>query len=263
MKTILVGDLHLTAQIILPMVEENVKAMRCRRVILLGDYMDAYNQTKNIDLYMREVDYLLMWKSKMQTIGIEVITLLGNHDAPYLTFNPKYYSLMDSSGIIAVHNKLMKLGVQVAFQLEDYLVSHAGYTEDYVLEEWHLKKISASIIENIAWLNTHIGWKRGGQYISGSPLWADFEELTRYPNLNYPKQIVGHTPQNKVKIECNLETKIIGIDTFTIIPLEQSPYYQQLGTGEILLYEHGKIRTLSLNWKNEDIIKKIDSKFDR
>lgn len=39
MKTILVGDLHLTAQIVLPMVEQKVKELGIKRVILLGDYV--------------------------------------------------------------------------------------------------------------------------------------------------------------------------------------------------------------------------------
>lgn len=48
MKTILVGDLHLTAQIVLPMVEQKVKELGIKRVILLGDYTDAYEQEKTL-----------------------------------------------------------------------------------------------------------------------------------------------------------------------------------------------------------------------
>ena len=85
MKTILVGDLHLTAQIVLPMVEQKVKELGIKRVILLGDYTDAYEQEKNVDLYVNELDYLFIWKSKMNVFGVEVISLLGNHDVSYLT----------------------------------------------------------------------------------------------------------------------------------------------------------------------------------
>lgn len=46
MKTILVGDLHLKAAFILPMVEQKVKQFGVQRVILMGDYMDAYEQEK-------------------------------------------------------------------------------------------------------------------------------------------------------------------------------------------------------------------------
>lgn len=43
-KTLLVGDLHLKAQVILPMVEEKMAGHHCLQVILMGDYMDAYGQ---------------------------------------------------------------------------------------------------------------------------------------------------------------------------------------------------------------------------
>ena len=66
-----------------------------------------------------------------------------------------------------------------------------------------------------------------------------------------------------IKIIGNSKSEIVGIDTFTVIPLNQKPYYEQFGLGEILLYENDKLESSSLNWKNEDIVKIIDSKFDR
>ncbi|MGX6970871.1 metallophosphoesterase family protein [Vagococcus bubulae] len=263
MRTILVGDLHLTAQIILPMAEKKLKEFNCEQLILLGDYTDAYNQTENIKLYMDELAYLLDFKKRLGNNGVEVIMLLGNHDSDYLISSPKIYSLKNPDYFMKIREQLMKLGLQVSYELGNYLVSHAGYTEDYRLEAWHLEKISKKSIEKVAWLSNHVGIYRGGKYISGSPLWADFEELTRFPNLDYPKQIVGHTPQKNVNIVKNSKIEIVGIDTFTVTPLNQKPYYEQLGSGEILLYENNKLERLSLSWRNEDIIKMIDSKFDR
>lgn len=263
MGTILVGDLHLTARIILPMVEERLKEFNCEQLILLGDYIDAYNQTENIKLYMDELAYLLDFKERLGNNGVEIIMLLGNHDSDYLISNPKIYSLKNPKYFMKVREQLMNLELRVAYELGEYLVSHAGYTEDYRLEEWQLEIISEKNIENVVWLSNHVGISRGGQYISGSPLWADFEELTRFPNLDYPKQIVGHTPQKNIKIIGNSKSEIVGIDTFTVTPLNQKPYYEQFGLGEILLYENDKLESLSLNWKNEDIVKIIDSKFDR
>ena len=60
MRTLLVGDLHLTAQIILPMVEQKVKELGIKQVILLGDYTDAYEQEKNVNLYMNELPELFI-----------------------------------------------------------------------------------------------------------------------------------------------------------------------------------------------------------
>ena len=61
----------------------------------------------------------------------------------------------------------------------------------------------------------------------------------------------------------NSKSEIVGIDTFTVTPLNQKPYYKQLGSGEVLLYAEDRITALTLNWKTEDIIKKISMKFDR
>lgn len=263
MNTILVGDLHLTAQVVLPMVENKLEEYNCNRIVLLGDYMDAYDQTENLELYMNELDYLLMWKSRMQQAGIEVITLIGNHDVPYLTNSPKIYSLRDDDGFISVRQKLLELGIQVAFKLNDYIVSHAGYTKDYELEDWHLSILDERDLDKIYWLETHVGIFRGGQYISGSPLWADFQELSLYPNMKYPKQIVGHTPQNKITIVSEKMVTFIGIDTFTIIPIKRSPYYRQAGSGEILLHKGDSIVTISLDWENDKVIEMIDLNFYR
>jgi len=51
MKTLLVGDLHLKAQLILPnIVEEAIEKLGCKRVIRMGDYMDEYKQQNNTKL---------------------------------------------------------------------------------------------------------------------------------------------------------------------------------------------------------------------
>lgn len=264
MKTILVGDLHLKAQIILPMVEQKVKELGIKRVILLGDYTDAYEQERNFDLYMNELDYLFIWKSKMNVFGVEVINLLGNHDVSYLTVTPRRYSLQDADGFLSVGRKLLKLNLQIAFLLDDYLVSHAGYTQDFDLEDWHFETINENLIDNLDNLEDHVGKARGGEYFLGSPLWADFDhELSCLPNLKYQKQIVGHTPQTKITTVHKGEFELVGIDTFTVTPLKQKPYYKQLGSGEVLLYAEDRITALTLNWKTEDIIKKISIKFDR
>ena len=235
MKTILVGDLHLKAQIILPMVEQKVKELGIKRVILLGDYTDAYEQERNFDLYMNELDYLFIWKSKMKVFGVEVINLLGNHDVSYLTVTPRRYSLQDADGFLSVGRKLLKLNLQIAFLLDDYLVSHAGYTQDFDL----------------------------GEYFLGSPLWADFDhELSCLPNLKYQKQIVGHTPQTKITTVHKGEFELVGIDTFTIIPIKRKPFFKKVGSGEILLYD-SVLTPIQLSWQNDEVFEKLNETFDR
>lgn len=264
MKTILVGDLHLKAEIILPMVEQIVRELGVKRVILLGDYMDAYEQEKNVDLYMYELDYLFIWKSKMKVFGIEVINLLGNHDVSYLTVTPRMYSLQNAEGFLSVGQKLLKLNLQIAFQLDDYLVSHAGYTKDFDVENWHFEIITENLIDNLDDLEDHVGKARGGEYLLGSPLWADLDhELSYLPNPKYPKQIVGHTPQKKITTVHKGQFELVGIDTFTVIPIKRNPFFKETGSGEILLCDNGLLTPILLDWQNDDVFKKLNETFDR
>lgn len=264
MKTLLVGDLHLKAEIILPMVERKVKELGVKRVILVGDYMDAYEQQKNVDLYMNELDYLFIWKSKMKVFNVEVTTLLGNHDVSYLTVTPKSYSLQNAEGFLSVGRKLLKLDLQIAFQLDDYLVSHAGYTQEFDLEDWHFESITESLIDNLDDLEDHVGKARDGEYLLGSPLWADFDhELGYLPNLKYRKQIVGHTPQTQIKSSHKGQFELVGIDTFTIIPIKKKPGFKKTGSGEVLLYDNGRLTPIQLNWKSDEVFEKLNEMFDR
>ena len=48
MKTLLIGDLHLKSQLILPIVDRIIQTHNIKRVIFLGDYVDLHGQTKNI-----------------------------------------------------------------------------------------------------------------------------------------------------------------------------------------------------------------------
>ncbi|MBE6168771.1 metallophosphoesterase family protein [Enterococcus casseliflavus] len=264
MRTLLVGDLHLTAQIILPMVEQKVKELGIKQVILLGDYTDAYEQEKNVDLYMNELDYLFIWKSKMKVFGVEVINLLGNHDVSYLTVTPRRYSLQSADGFLSVGRKLLKLNLQIAFQLDDYLISHAGYTQDFNLEDWHFETITENLIDNLDDLEDHVGKARGGKYFLGSPLWADFDhELSCLPNPKYQKQIVGHTPQTKITTVHKGESELVGIDTFTIIPIKRKPFFKEIGSGEILLYDNGTLIPIQVDWQSDGVFNKLNEIFEK
>lgn len=263
MKTLLIGDLHLTSQIILPMVEEKIQAEKCDQVIFLGDYTDAYYQTENTALYLDELNYLFTFKENLEAQSIKVIMLLGNHDASYLANKPVHYSLRDVAGFKKVREKLLKLNLQIAYELGDFLVSHAGYTVDYELKDWHFEKITENSIEHVEWLNKHIGISRGGKYVSGSPIWADAKELSRHPNEKHLKQIIGHTPQHRIQLKnlISSSAELIFIDTFTVTPLEKPPCFKQYGTGEVLLHEDDHLQVVKLEWRKKETIKRINEKF--
>lgn len=266
-KTLLVGDLHLKAAIILPMVEQAAKVLNVEQVILMGDYVDAFGQSTNTQLYLNELDYLLLWKSKMQTKGLKIITLMGNHDAPYLINSPKIYSLVNNKGFRQVGKRLIELNLQVALKLGKFLVSHAGYTRNFSPESWQLIPFpnSSYLLDEetttrIEMLAEQVGFSRGGATNQlGSPIWADFQhELLPFFNESYPDQIVSHTPQSQIKV-----SPLTGIDTFTVKPQLTAPYAHLLGSGEILLFENNHLTPIPLNWNQSTTSQQIVAYFQQ
>ena len=82
------------------------------------------------------------------------------------------------------------------------------------------------------------------------------------PNLKYQKQIVGHTPQKKITTVHKGEFELVGIDTFTIIPIKRKPFFKKVGSGEILLYD-SVLTPIQLSWQNDEVFEKLNETFDR
>ncbi|XOQ36230.1 MAG: hypothetical protein ACFWTQ_01605 [Lactococcus sp.] len=238
MKTLLVGDLHLKMSLVLPIVEEKSNEFNCQRVILLGDYMDAHGQQDNLRLYAFELQFLIDWKQKMQSRGFEIITLVGNHDAPYLIERPEIFSTQNIDLFWAINENLLGLRLQVAYWLDDILVSHAGFCFDEEPKEWYFETITDNEIIDLVDLQEKVGISRGGQAKFGSPLWADYnKDLIPFPNPKYLKQIIGHTPQEKI----SFKLPMIPIDTFS------------MGNGELLMYddESKYLSIIKTSWKSD------------
>ena len=142
MKTLLIGDLHLKAQLILPLADNIIKKHSIKRIILLGDYVDLHGQNQNIQLYAKDLTYLFSWKKKHEQNGLEVINLLGNHDVYYLLGQPAPFSVKNLELFFAVQNLLESLSLQIAYQLDDYLISHAGYNFLFDPVPWHFEPIT-------------------------------------------------------------------------------------------------------------------------
>lgn len=213
-----------------------------------------------MELYNAELEYLLNWKSKLLSKGIEVITLLGNHDAPYLIDEPKYYSISNRKCFIETGKKLYNLGLQVAFKLGDYIVSHAGFAWGQDLQEWHFNILSPADKELIKVLNEHVGISRGGRYLVGSPIWADYNfELKEYPNPLILKQIVGHTRQSEI----SLTSTLVAIDTYSIFEKKEHPYYGFYGNGDLLLYDNewSSIESNNILSRFTDLLLKGENKY--
>ena len=65
MQTIAIGDTHLMAGLILPLVDKYISDVN--HIILVGDYTDQWMQTENTNLYIKDLEFLNFWKQKKQS----------------------------------------------------------------------------------------------------------------------------------------------------------------------------------------------------
>ena len=79
MKTLVVGDLHLKQQYVLPRIDETFAAdAEIGRVVFLGDACDDWGATEADELGAME--FYAKWVGRHRERGMQVDVLLGNHD---------------------------------------------------------------------------------------------------------------------------------------------------------------------------------------
>lgn len=206
-KTLVVGDMHLKEELVLPRVDAAVQSSGAERVVLCGDYVDEWRSNT---LTMRDaMDYLISWVTSRRRNGLAIDLVLGNHDAQYLLREPGPGTHAELYEEVA--SMLAELGVQAATTVGSSLVTHAGVTKAWA--DAYLSLNQAIDANNVCnQLNALLdsgknkdlqtlaqaGPGRGGVGIPG-PLWADQSELWNdpLPNMN---QIVGHTPVESVEL---------------------------------------------------------------
>jgi hypothetical protein len=194
MKIITIGDLHGSQA------WKQVNPDQWDRIVFSGDYVDSFNHTdEQILLNFQQVIPL---KKKHPE---KVILLLGNHDVAY------YFNGLSRHGCSGFRRRMLpilfntfqteKENFQIAFQVENYLWTHAG-----VVQRWYDQFIKNQILpgdENLAFtLNRlflsyylplfHVSELRGGYDNDGGIFWAHLTE-TRDDPLHGYHQIVGHT----------------------------------------------------------------------
>lgn len=261
MKTIVVGDMHQKQHSILPIVDNAIRFLGARRVVLLGDYCDDYSpnrDTTDAKKLLEGLEFQADWIDRTRGRGIQVDALLGNHDMQYLIERQGPGTNLNC--IIPAQRLLAQMNVRMAAAVDGWLATHAGLTSqfaDIVLEidsnaarsdrpsysaESLSEQLNATLDhalsemfergndEELLLLNL-CGPGRGGACIPG-PLWASTSELTLLgiPRLN---QIIGHTPVYSVR---ELEEqgfcgeRYMACDTFSI-----DFDFRPLGDGSILL----------------------------
>lgn len=206
-KALVVGDMHLKEELVLPRVDAAVRALGAERVVLCGDYVDEWCSST---LTTHDaLDYLTIWVKTQRRHGLTVDLVLGNHDAQYLLREPGPGTHTKLYDVVA--DVLTKLGAQAAAAVGGSLVTHAGVTRTWAeanldctngFDADGLCQQLNALLDNGGkrGLNTlaQAGPGRGGAELPG-PLWADQSELWSDP-LPGVTQIVGHTPVESVEL---------------------------------------------------------------
>ena len=129
MKTIVVGDMHQKQHPILPIVDNAIRFLGARRVVLLGDYCDDYSpnrDTTDAKKLLEGLELQTDWINRTRGRGIQVDALLGNHDMQYLIERQGPGTNLNC--IIPAQRLLAQMNVRMAAAVDGWLATHAGLT---------------------------------------------------------------------------------------------------------------------------------------
>lgn len=234
-KTLVIGDIHGD-----DCWKKIIEKENHNRIIFVGDYFDSFNITteKQINNFLDIIEY-------KKTSGKEVIMLVGNHDYHYFFEEDSYTSGYQNVGkyqIKPIINET-KQYLQMAYQMDNILFTHAGVTEEYLKRSNWTEEIN--IVEHLnelfkykplcfgfAYYIPHTEYcEVHGDDIRQSPIWVRPKSLMKHNQYLKKKiiQVVGHTKQNQIDIK----GKSTGGRYYFIDTLRTS--------GEYLIIENGNI----------------------
>lgn len=243
MKTVIVGDIHAKPYIV-EQVEKILK--NGLNVILVGDYVDDWHATPEQNEWV--IKKLIRLKEEFTN---QLTLLIGNHDLSE-AFGLEYHDLRCAGFNPEVAKRVSsdirwlinKGWLRVATRVNGYLVSHAGFTD-----EW-FTNLTDGDVEHLLDQMTHSSLKRlnmcgpgrGGRDEYSGPLWADRNELLNTWTRREPKQIVGHTPVQSCTRYKYAEVDLWFIDTFSTNIL-----CKNIGDSTILIIENNNIKVTKFN----------------
>lgn len=215
-RVLFCGDIHNKAKRILPEVDKAIEDLGINHVILLGDYIDEFNEgTKRI---VDSTLFLADWVKARRAKGLTVNVLMGNHDLPYVV-NPRdsgYYQVKRSVAVPSHSSAQYKLrdtmrsmidAVAVYISYKDaatgvqhgLVASHAGFVESWSSKFGYkdakdlVSKTNRLYKQDSLYRLSWAGPERGG-FDLPSPCWAGEHELIKGA-VHGVTQVVGHTPQ--------------------------------------------------------------------
>jgi len=225
MKILIVGDVHGRSN------WENWIDDSYDKIIFVGDYVDHWT-ISNMRI-IENLNNIIYFKKDNPN---KVILLLGNHDNQYMfSYSSHGCSGFRSESYFDLHelfNKEKDL-FQAAYQIDNYLFTHAGVSQEWFDREYPYKPKLKNLAESF---NTafkmkerslfDVGYSRGGFQGVGGIFWADRKE-TQSNMLIDIHQVVGHTHIDKITTyylnnDTNSNTSI------TYTDCENSPYILEI-----------------------------------
>ena len=234
MKTIFLGDTHghnLWKDIIAKETPD--------RVVFIGDYFDSF------DIGSAEQQFnfqdIITFKENNEC---EVIMLVGNHDYHYYPGGETYSGYQH--GAAPIIRQLLednKHHLQMCYQLDNILCSHAGIGHNWLVEQERYESGSIADFVNDIWNYKpnrfmFYGFDPYGDSKTQTPIWIRPQSLLAGNRDTFLKtdyiQIVGHTQVRKIDIE----GKATGGRYYLIDAIEVGQYLiyenNQFSLGQIL-----------------------------
>ena len=204
MKTVIIGDIHGRSVWKLITHLENPD-----RVIFIGDYFDSFDLKgeEQLNNFLDILEY-------KKTGGKEVIMLIGNHDHHYFpeigdTFTSGYQAMFSYqiSPVLDANREHL----QVAYQMDEFLFTHAGVSSIFMDEVfgpqgWKVETIADDLNEMFMYrpgVFSFNGIDPYGDDEYQTPLWIRPRSLMKANRNTLRKriiQVVGHTEVKSVDL---------------------------------------------------------------
>ena len=213
MKTVIISDIHgRSIWKLIAFVEQP------NRIIFLGDYFDSFNisaaeQIYNFNEIINFKETSFTNSGKPDQHKTEVILLIGNHDYGYFNgidgTKTEGYQIRMAPSINQILEE-NKHHMQMAYQLDNFLFTHAGVSEVFMndiygKDGWKIENAAANLNDLFKYKPQSFMFNPRdlmgmGDNKHQSPIWIRPRSLMA-ANKNIKKQviqIVGHTPQDKI-----------------------------------------------------------------
>jgi predicted phosphodiesterase len=217
MKTVIIGDIHghdSWKQII-------AQEQDADRFIFVGDYFDSFTVSGVVQIH--NFKEIVEFKT---TTDKEVIMLIGNHDYHYFPeigdSNTSGYQSTLAPSIKQVVGE-NKQHLQLAYQFDDILVTHAGVSSEWLddtIAMWDVPNLAMYLNDLFTYQPTKVAYRSfkyydyennqaqlaggfGAETFQG-PIWIRPQALMKanYDTLRTQiRQVVGHTTRNQIDIE--------------------------------------------------------------